>query len=223
MIGPRFARRFGAALLAAAFAAGCATPAPDAPSAGAPLTAFAYDCNDGSPVVAKHRARTDDVWIFLPGVSRPLPRVPSASGAQYSDGAVTFWSNGSEALVETGGSTLRCTENRPRSILEDAKLRGVDFRAAGHHPGWSLEITRGADIVLVTGFGERRYVFPTPDPAVDPLDRKTEFRTTAAARELVVLLEARECRDTMSGDSFPTTVTVQLDYEVLLGCGTPLH
>lgn len=209
-------------LLAAGVAAGCAT-APDRSAAQSPRAVFAYDCDDGSEIVAQHRPQTGDVWVFLPGVSKPLPAVPSASGARYSDGTVTFWSKGAEALVEVGGRTLRCRENRPRSIREDAKLRGVSFRATGNEPGWFLEITPGAETVLVTQFGERRYVFPTPQPVTDALERRTEYRASAGGRSLLVLLEGRECRDSMSGERFPTTVTVHLDRELLHGCGTPLH
>lgn len=209
-------------LLAACLAAACAT-APDGAGEPAARTTFAYDCDDGAEIVVRHRAKTDDVWVFLPGVSKPLPHVPAASGARYSDGSITFWSKGSEALVEIGSRTLRCTENRPRSIREDAKLRGVTFRATGNEPGWFMELTRGGDIVLVTRWGERRYVFPTPAPVTEPVDRTTEYRTTAGGRTLIVLLEARECRDNMSGERFPTTVTVHLDRDVLRGCGTPLH
>ncbi|HSO06072.1 MAG TPA: MliC family protein [Pelomicrobium sp.] len=216
----RFSRSI-APLLAACVAAACAT-APDQ-SAPPDRTTFAYDCDDATEIVVQHRAKTNDVWAFLPGVSKALPGVPAASGAKYSDGSITFWSKGNEALVEMGGRTLRCTENRPRSIREDAKLRGVTFRANGNEPGWFMELTRGGNIVLVTQFGERRYVFPTPEPVTDPVDRTTEYRTTSAGRTLVVLLEARECRDTMSGERFPTTVTVHLNREVLRGCGTPLH
>lgn len=112
---------------AAALAAGCATPAQPPPSALRTLTAFACDCDDGPCIVARHRAGTDDVWLFPAGISKPLPQVRAAPGAKYSDGGVTFWSKG------------------------------------------------------------------------------------------------RECQNTMSGERFPTTVTVRLNRDVLRGCGTALH
>jgi putative lipoprotein len=212
-----------APLLAACVAAACAT-APDR-SAAPPgqLTAFAYDCDDGVEIVVQRRATTGDVWVFLPGVSKALPAVPAASGAKFSDGAVTFWSKGGEALVEVDGRRLRCTEDRPRSLREDAKLRGVSFRATGNEPGWLLEITRGGDTVLVTDWGKTRSAFPTTEPVTDPATGRTEYRAAGGGRALTIVLEARDCRDNMSGERFPTTVTVRLDRDVLRGCGTPLH
>jgi len=35
-----------------------------------------------------------------------LPQAISASGARYSDGALTFWNKGTEAIVQQGDSTL---------------------------------------------------------------------------------------------------------------------
>lgn len=216
-------RRVAAVLAAAVLAGGCAAPAPKPAAPAGQLTAFAYDCDDGTQVVAQRRAATGDVWVFLPGVSKALPAVPAASGAKYSDGAVTFWSRGGEALVEADGRSLRCAENRPRSLREDAKLRGVSFRATGNEPGWLLEITRGAETVLFTDWGKTRSAFPTPEPITDAAAGRTEYRAAGGGRALTVVLEARECRDSMSGERFPTTVTVRLDRDVLRGCGTPLH
>jgi membrane-bound inhibitor of C-type lysozyme len=35
-----------------------------------------------------------------------LPQAISASGARYTDGALTFWNKGREAIVQQGDSTL---------------------------------------------------------------------------------------------------------------------
>ncbi|HEY2387428.1 MAG TPA: MliC family protein [Candidatus Binatia bacterium] len=60
------------------------------------------------------------VAVFLPGdpgsarveskgETWTLPHVPSGSGAKYSNGAVTFWTKGKEALFDAPGSSLTCT------------------------------------------------------------------------------------------------------------------
>jgi uncharacterized membrane protein len=40
---------------------------------------------------------------------------------------------------------------------------------------------------------------------------------------LTVIIEGRQCRDSMSGESFGATVTVMLDQKKYQGCGRALH
>jgi len=61
---------------------------------------FAYDCDD---LAFRVEVAEDRALLFLPGRSLPLPHVPSASGAKYSDGQVTFWSRGDEAQLTVDG------------------------------------------------------------------------------------------------------------------------
>lgn len=61
---------------------------------------FAYKCKD-LEFIAKFE--TDKVQILLPGRTLMLPQVISGSGARYSDGSVTFWSKGDNALFEMNG------------------------------------------------------------------------------------------------------------------------
>lgn len=47
-------------------------------------------------------------------------------------------------MLEVGKKRhVHCKNNRAEAIWEDAKLRGVDFRAVGNEPGWHLELTAG--------------------------------------------------------------------------------
>ena len=52
------------------------------------------------------------------------------------------------------------------AIWEDAKLRGVDFRAVGNEPGWNLEISADGEMVFIGNYGQTEYKFPTPEPSV---------------------------------------------------------
>jgi membrane-bound inhibitor of C-type lysozyme/uncharacterized membrane protein len=185
--------------------------------------AFAYQCEDGRYVVAHYRDPTDEIWLFLPGETVRLPHVPEASGAKYSDGATTFWSKDREATLEEGdGGPVGCVEDRRRSIIEDAKLRGMDYWATGNEPGWTLEIGPETT-VLVTNYGQDRYELPTPEPAVDPENRRTTYTGRADGREIVIRISGESCSDSMSGESFESTVVVLLGDHVLMGCGTALH
>ena len=188
------------------------------------LMAYSFDCVAEAPlsIVVSYRD-PDAVWLFLPEQTVKLPRVRSASGAKYSDGETVFWTQGREARIELpDGRVWACAENRRRSLIEDAKLRGMDFWATGNEPGWTLEI--GSDsLVFVTGYGAERHVFPGPEPRVDNEAGIAEWQAEADGHALKVFLTGRECRDDMSGEAFETTVEVVFDGRTLRGCGQALH
>jgi uncharacterized membrane protein len=201
---------------------GFTSGAPSSP--GAPhLTTFAYDCEDGRYLVANFPADTDAVWLFLPGGTVQLPRSRADSGARYADEAVSFLVAGErDALLETDGRATACTENRRATLMEDAKLRGVDFRATGNEPGWWMEIGPDATI-LVTDYGQQRDIFATPEPEEDRTARRTTYWATSGGRDVQIVLIGEPCQDSMRGDSFQTTVQIRLGQASLTGCGQALH
>jgi uncharacterized membrane protein len=194
------------------------------PAAESPETTVrAYDCDGGLQVVAELRPATDDVWLFLPEKSGSLPHVPSASGAKYDDGATTFWTKDHEALLDTGDGIERsCVENRRRSIIESAKLRGNDYWGTGNEPGWSLEVGPET-IVFVTDYGQSRYELPTPEPITDPASRVTTWTGTTGGHDFVLAIRGERCADTMSDETFESRVEIRLDNRVYAGCGQALH
>ena len=105
------------------------------------------------------------------------------------------------------------------NVWHEAKLRGVAFRAIGQEPGWLLEIKNGEEILVVTNYGQNRNLFPYVDPREDKAARKTVFQVDANTS---VLIEGKPCRDSMSGESFDTSVTVTLGEQVFKGCGLAL-
>jgi len=186
------------------------------------LTTFSYACDDGTAVVAHHRDE-GDVYLFLPGNSVRLPQVPSASGARYSDGTISYWSKGLVATIEhADGSTTRCRERRRLSIIEDAKLRGADYWARGNEPGWTLEIAWDS-IRLVTGYATEHYRFATPVPAVDTSEKRATYLASADDHTLTVIITYLRCGDSMSDEEFEGTVELQFDDTILRGCGQVLH
>jgi putative lipoprotein len=113
------------------------------------------------------------------------------------------------------------------SPWEAAAARGIDFRATGNEPGWFLELDDGVQIVLVTDYGRRRYEMPAPEPQVDEAARRVTFHTASTlaggrGNRLVLTLAPGPCEDTMSGETFDTTVTVTIDGQTLHGCGRAL-
>lgn len=190
-------------------------------SHAAPKT-YVYECSDGYGFTARIEGKK--AWLFLPNQTVSLPLVPSGSGAKYEEGLIIFWSNEDEAVLEVDTKRhANCKNNRSKAIWEDAKLRGVDFRAVGNEPGWNLEITAGEKIVYIGDYGNTRYMFDTPEPLVDKDLRKTTYMAKDAKYDMTLLIEGQSCHDTMSGEPFDTTVTVILDGNTYRGCGKALH
>jgi membrane-bound inhibitor of C-type lysozyme len=183
---------------------------------------YVYECSDGYGFVA--RVQREKVWLFLPEQTISLTHVPSGSGAKYSEDQITYWSKGDEALLEIGDEKhANCKNNRAIAIWEDAKLRGVDFRAIGNEPGWNLEIIKSEKIVFVGDYGQERYEFITTEPSIDRQARTTVYDVQNDKHELSVIILGRRCNDTMSGEAFETTVSVILDGKKYRGCGKALH
>jgi uncharacterized membrane protein/membrane-bound inhibitor of C-type lysozyme len=183
---------------------------------------FVFECPDG--LVFTARIAEDEAWLFLPGKTEKLKAEPSASGAKYSHETTMLWNKGDESIVQVGDEVHKgCKNNRREAIWEDAKLRGVNFRARGNEPGWHLEISSGKEILFVTDYGNNRYSFTTPTPSIDQKTKTTTYSIENAGHALTVVIEGEKCNDTMSDETFEATVTVTLDDQLHLGCGRALH
>jgi putative lipoprotein len=181
---------------------------------------FVYRCVDGYRFVA--RFEPERVWLFLESRPTSLPQVPAASGIQYTDSKTTFRVRGAEAWIEIGGSTHVACTNQPAEVpWETARLAGVDFRAVGREPGWTLEMNDGSGIVFVTDEGRTMRQFP---PGSTEARDGTIIHTSAAhGRTIRVEREDRECHDPMSGERFSVTARVTVDGGEYRGCGRRLE
>ncbi len=187
-----------------------------------PATLF-FDCPERSFSLRHEgdgvRLRFEDGELFL-------PQAPDASGAKYTDGANLVWQKGDEARVELSGRPpMTCRGNPLRAVWEDARLNGVDFRAVGNEPGWYLEIREGtplATIDLVADYGNLYFSFPNGRREPGPKAGSLRYTAALGAHRIVVTLEASECRDSMSGERFDTTVEVRIDHDTYRGCGRRL-
>jgi uncharacterized membrane protein len=130
--------------------------------------------------------------------------VVSACGAQENSG-------GDPAVSEE--------ELAKNNVWHKAKLRGVAFRAIGQEPGWLLEISNGKEIMIMTNYGQDKKSYPYVEPQEDKAASKTVYRIDA---DTSVLIEGKACNDSMSGESFQTTVTVTVGGQTLNGCGRAL-
>ena len=182
--------------------------------------ARAFECADGPGFVLVPVLGGDAALELSRDVLR-LTREATASGARYSDGRVSVWNKGGEAVLEFGGLTYRCAESRAGSIRADARLRGVDFRATGNEPGWVLEVL-GDRIVFVGSDGAERVTVPRPAAQVDFANGETVYVAATDAHRVRVLIRERECVDSMSGDRSEASVSVEIDDRAYRGCGYAL-
>lgn len=192
-------------------------PADHAP----PPSVVAFDCTDGQAVTVRFEDRS--ATLMLGENTLRLDQVPAASGAKYSNGSATFWTQGREAiLVLPGQAETACSLQKEKSVWEAARLRGVDFRAVGNEPGWYLEITFGKRILVAADYGNQRHSFPAPAEPPDPDAAQTTIRARTSEHTLEVVINNKPCRDSMSGERFETTVRATLDGRTFNGCGRSL-
>jgi heat shock protein HslJ len=79
----------------------------DAQAGGA--SSVRFSCDGNAEVAATFiEADPPTARVELGDKSWTLPLVPSASGSKYSDGTVTLWTKGSEALFESPGLEVSC-------------------------------------------------------------------------------------------------------------------
>jgi putative lipoprotein len=182
-------------------------------------TTLVYDCN-GYDFVA--RLGPGEMALWLPERYLVLPQVRSASGTLYEEGDVSFWSKGDDAMLTADGqSHQNCYLQPERVPWEDARRRGVDFRAVGNEPGWYLEVRSGRQLLFVAQEGMLRVM--VPDAEDDSVDTERVYHGAADAHNLQVRIEQQPCVDTMSGGTFPDQVLVTLDGTRYQGCGQSLE
>ena len=183
---------------------------------------FVFECAADYGFIA--RTEADKAWLFLPGRTIDLPLRQSEAGFEYASGSDTFRREGEEADLETGTTKhTACRNNRAKAIWEHAKLNGVDFRATGNEPGWYLEISRRDNILLVTDYGQTTLRFADSSIASEPRGRTTTYRARSGSDLLEIAITGAPCMDSMSGESFPATVSVRLNDKRYAGCGRALH
>jgi uncharacterized lipoprotein YbaY/membrane-bound inhibitor of C-type lysozyme len=188
-----------------------------APAADGTMRVF--DCENLSRVVA--RFSTQAVNVRLAGGNAMLPRSASASEERYSDGRITFWNAGDFAQIDEPGGTSICRSNSDEVAWEDARWRGIEIRAAGHEPEWSLEIDEQTGIDFVADSGTTRIRTSAPVPGVSIALGRTTYYAEADDHTLSIVLENRLCWHKGMGSSATVMVTVD-EHKIYRGCGRPL-
>ncbi len=177
-----------------------------------------YECT-GIEFVA--RVGPGEMALWLEDRYLILSQVRSASGTRYEEGDVLFWQKGEEALLEVGNQRYGdCRINHARAPWEDARRRGVDFRAVGNEPGWYLELQQGQHLLFVGNYGSDRVLLPAPEE--EQAGPTRVYHAISEAHDLRLEITDESCTDSMKGDSFPAQVLVHLDGRTYWGCGRDL-
>ena len=222
--------RNGFWLLTVYLLSGCASSSPppyiisaaDYPVVQAPVKTYVYDCSGGQSFTV--RIEYGRALLTLAGQTMSLPRLPSDDGMKFSDASATLRIKGNEASLDLGDKVYRsCQENQPKVAGSATKSGGVDFRASGNEPGWSLEIDNDGSILFINNYGKDQYVFATPNPTVVRETGTTLYLVQNAEHTMTIILRDQPCRDDMSGEAFDTTVTLVFDGKRFRGCGTTLR
>jgi putative lipoprotein len=150
--------------------------------------------------------------------------VVSASGAKYADETVAFWTKGREATFERKGApALNCRELRARSLLADARVRGVLYRGTGNEPGWVAEIGPGTRLQFVANFGEERHEFDGVGTTGPDASGVTAFTGRHGDKAIKVTVVREVCVDDMSGAEFDHRMIVESGDQVLRGCAAAVR
>lgn len=103
---------------------------------------------------------------------------------------------------------------------EEAAREGIEFRAIGQEPGWTLDIHRERWLRLTADYGALQVLFPASAPRISPGPPHTEtWNARSGNLELHAVIIETDCTDVMSGERFSHTVTVRFDGRELAGCG----
>jgi uncharacterized membrane protein len=176
-----------------------------------------YQCN-GYEFVA--RRGTGEMELWLDDGYVVLPQGADDSGTVYEDGDVSFWSDGDEAMLTVAGQDYQnCRLRTERVPWEDARQRGVEFRAVGNEPGWYLEI-QGSRLLFVGQYGTTRIM--VPNAVAQQEGQARVYRGATGTQQLQVDIMDQPCVDSMSGESFPSGVTVTVGTTTYQGCGQNL-
>ena len=179
---------------------------------------FAYECDNLATIAGRQFGDRLEVWGtgFAPLVLSQVGAEP----ATYADETVRVTMT-AEYLRMTGrmGSAI-CRSNPEEAPWQDAKLRGIEFRATGAHPDdWVLEYDEGIALTFVAGRG-RQPLTAIPRRVVANDSERMTIEASDGARDVLVTVERAVC----TGPSGVTTtrVAVTIAHHTFSGCGRML-
>jgi heat shock protein HslJ len=168
--------------------------------------------------------RAGDALSFGPVISTKMACAPEIMSQEqaYLDilGAAPRYErlpDGTLVLTAEDGKRVLFRRDEPAS-LQDARARGVDFRAVGQEPGWVVEVKDGDHITAVLDYGASTLLLPTP--AAETADGVVTYDATTDTDHLVLKVTDKICIDSMSGETHPATVELVVNDKAYQGCGS---
>jgi len=186
------------------------------------LRVYVWECQDGQKIVMRNLFRDRAIELAFAGGSRRLEQTVSASGVRYADEGMVFWTKGSTATLERQGAGLvQCNERRPESLLEDARARGVVYRALGNEPGWVLEVGPGGKLEWTTNYGQERHVFAQSTESAGSEPSDAIYVARSGTESIRVSLRQQPCTD--DGDvTYDYSAVVEFGGTLYRGCAARL-
>ena len=199
------------------------------PDAGGAATGFENDSRPlGKTLVYEclgyeflARLGPGEMAVWLEDEYLVLSQVRSASGVKYEEGNVMFFGKGDEGVIEVAGQRYPDCQLAPeRAPWEDARRRGVNFRASGNEPGWYLEYQEGKQLLYVGAYGSERILLA--DPGIQWQEGTRLLQAREGDNELILEIVTEDCNDSMSGAAYPAAVSLVVNGQSLSGCGMDL-
>ena len=158
------------------------------------------------------------VTLSYSGRTRSLPLAVSGSGARYADDIGNeFWTKGDSGMLTLDGEKHECTRTHVASPWDDARSRGVAFRAVGNEPGWLVEIGSGdaPSLHAQLDFGSRKLDIAS----VQPIANNGGWTGRSAnGTEVRLAVEHKPCQDD-AGARFDVTAQLRAGGKTYTGCG----
>lgn len=192
-------------------------PTPPAPTA----SVTRWRCGEILVTANYHDEKAD---LSFSGRNLRLPIARSGSGARYADDQGNeLWSKGQEAMLTLAGQEKRdCAVTQKTSPWDDAKARGIVFRAIGQEPGWWVEIGSGDSPSLHAelDYGQRKIdIAHTQGISSTP----GFGGKTSDGIDVVLRTKLEPCSDAMSGEPFEASAELTVAGKVYQGCGAYLN
>ena len=172
--------------------------------------------------------RAGDSISFGPTISTKMACAPELMDLEQSylgtlDAATHVEQRPDGTLVlSTDDEKQILLRRRESSSLQEARARGVDFRAIGQEPGWVVELKEGDQITAVLDYGATSLMLPAPrsDTAEDGT---VTYDTSTDTDHLLLSIKDKICVDSMSGEAHPATVELMVNDRNYQGCGNWLY
>ena len=178
---------------------------------------FVYYCQNLATITVRVVPKGVEVTTATRRAS--LAETPKGS-PRYADGTASL--SGLDELVryEEPGAVHWCRSAPAEVPWQEARLRGIDFRAVGDAPEWLLEIDSEAATELAVGGGTSRVTTRFPPGELTGTEPRMALSARSGSHTLEVVVEQRVCH--YAGSAMTLSVTATFDGKTLTGCGRRL-